>query len=121
MCDTDRERQPPSLAQERRCQGSSLIRGNQYSRHSRPKTFQRRNLILSRTVCLPVNILSSDTTRKDVLHVLISSMNRKHICAETKKKRDHNKQVVKSPYRTAEWHALAKLRIHTDTTFIRTL
>src|SRR6266403_691832 len=102
MCDTDRERQPPSLAQERRCQGSSLIRGNQYSRHSRPKTFPRRNLILSRTVCLPDNILSSDTTRKDVLHVLISSMNRKHICAETKKNMHPNKQAVHSPHRTPQ-------------------
>lgn len=28
----------------------------------------------------------------------------------------HNKQVMKLLYRTAEWHALAKLRMHTDST-----
>ena len=28
----------------------------------------------------------------------------------------HNKQLMKLLYRTAEWHALAKLRMHTDST-----
>jgi hypothetical protein len=28
----------------------------------------------------------------------------------------HNKELMKLLYRTAEWHALAKLRMHTDTT-----
>jgi hypothetical protein len=28
----------------------------------------------------------------------------------------HNKQLMKLLYQTAEWHALAKLRLHTDTT-----
>jgi hypothetical protein len=28
----------------------------------------------------------------------------------------HNKQLMKLLYRTAEWHALAKLRMHTNST-----
>ena len=28
----------------------------------------------------------------------------------------HNKQVMKLLYQTAKWHALAKLRMHTDST-----
>ena len=28
----------------------------------------------------------------------------------------HNKRIMKLLYRTAEWHALAKLRMHSDST-----